>query len=226
MPVLASLYNATQNLLRLLYPPKCVYCCNLLSKDRFEAGICADCEAHLPRVSPVDLRWVEGALCLSPFWYRDGIRDSIRRYKFSGRSCYRRIYGRELRSYLLQAGLEAPDYVTWAPLSRKRLHQRGYDQGKLLAQEAAWLYGKQPLSLLAKVRNTKAQSSLSAAQRQENVLGAYAYTGSCSLAGKRVLLVDDVVTTGATLGACVQLLYQAGAEEVVCLTLARSSREG
>lgn len=226
MPFLASLYNASQNLLRLIYPPKCVYCGHFLSKDRFTAGLCADCEAHLPRVSPVDLRWVAGAQCLSPFWYRAAVKESIRRYKFHGRSCYHKVYGRELRFFLLHSGLEVPDCVTWAPLSRKRLRQRGYDQARLLADEVAWLYGQKAVPLLGKVRNTKAQSSLTAGQRQENAKDAYAFIGKERLDGKRILLVDDVVTTGATLSACVKLLCQAGAAEVVCLTLARSVHEG
>jgi predicted amidophosphoribosyltransferase len=117
------------------------------------------------------------------------------------------------------------DFASAVQESAEAIEERCQQVDKF-AEEAARLYGKRPVALLSKIRDTRAQSSLSAAQRHDNVSGAYAYTGTGSLDGKRVLLVDDVVTTGATLGACAQLLYQAGAGEVICLTLARSSLEG
>jgi ComF family protein len=224
MPLLASLYRFSQQALRLLYPPKCVFCRTPLTRLEEEAGICAACQTQLPRTRREDLRYLEETLCPCRFslWYRDRVQESILRYKFSGLSYYHRCYGSLLRKTLLDAEAPPPDYVTWAPLSRQRLRKRGYDQAGLLAQEAARLYGQRPLPLLKKVRHTKPQSSLTARQRQENAKDAYAYCGSFPLLGARVLLVDDVVTTGSTLDNCAKVLLAEGAAEVDCLALAGS----
>ena len=217
MPI-EKLRRAAEWVLRLIYPPKCAFCGALL--DRGEADFCGDCAQTLPRVSGFRLLGEERFPCRYPLRYEGPVRGSLLRYKFSGMSCYSRCYGRLLRELLTETGEPAPDLVTWAPLSRKRLRERGYDQALLLAAEAAKLYGLRPVRLLRKVRNTKAQSTLSAKERRENVAGVYAYAGTEGLAEKRVLLVDDILTTGSTLESCARVLMEAGALEVRCLTVA------
>lgn len=209
---------------RLIYPPRCVICDRLLPKEAERDGLCACCENSLPSTDSGSFSVLERSLslCLSPFYYQDDMKQSIRRFKFCGRAHYHKVYGMLLREYLKEFSLTPPDVVTWAPLSRLRLYRRGYDQSRLLAEEAAQLYGLFPRRLLVKRRNTRPQSSLSAEARHENVKGVYRLYGAAELAGKRVLLVDDIVTTGATLDACAELLLNAGAAEVTCLTLARS----
>lgn len=221
---LAALWNRA---LDLVYPPRCVFCQDFLPRERAAGGVCAPCEKALPRTDgatalrPGDYF----TFCLSPLFYQGPVRASVRRYKFSGRSCYHRVYGNFLRECLEQNLSSPPDLVTWAPLSAGRRRKRGYDQAKLLAEEAALLYGLRPVPLLKKVRNTPAQSSLGRAARAENVRGVYRIRQNAPVAGKRVLLVDDVVTTGSTLSECSRVLLEAGAAEVVCLTLARATGE-
>ena len=124
----------------------------------------------------------------------------------------------------LQDRWEEPvDLITWVPLSKKRLRERGYDQARLLAQRMGEVTGLPVAAALAKTRNTRTQSRLGQdASRRANVLGAYACRPEVELAGKRVALVDDVVTSGATLAECAACLRAAGAASVVALTLARA----
>ena len=224
MPLAERLYRIGCGLLDLIYPPKCVFCAALIPASQREEGICLSCQNTLPRTAPGILRQLDDSLSpvYAPLWYRNRVRESVLRYKFGGRSHYHRVYGPLLRHCLLDADVAPPDYVTWAPLSRQRLRKRGYDQAYLLAQEAGKLYGQRPIPLLKKIRHTKAQSSLTAAQRRRNPRNAYEYAGGFPLSGARVLLVDDVVTTGATLDACAMALYRAGCAEVVCLALSSS----
>ena len=106
-------------------------------------------------------------------------------------------------------------------MSKKRRRKRGYDQTELLARSACRLWGTEPVPLLRKVTDNPAQSSLSGAvARRANVLGVYDAAGDC--AGKRVLLLDDIVTTGETLRECARVLRDAGAAEVLALTLGRT----
>jgi len=109
------------------------------------------------------------------------------------------------------------------PLSKRRLRTRGYDQAKLLAVDTAAKLGTEAIPTLKKVKNTSAQSSLGGSEeRRANIAGAYAVLENAPVSGKCILLVDDIVTTGSSLRECAHCLLSAGAEEVLCATLARS----
>lgn len=209
-------------LLNLLYPPKCPFCGKVL--DQGEDGLCFACQRILPWVGEDEVRTVEFCDgCLSPLWYRDGARDGVHRYKFQNGRAHARLFG-DLMAQCLQDRWEEPvDLITWVPLSKKRLRERGYDQARLLAQRMGEVTGLPVAAALAKTRNTRTQSRLGQdASRRANVLGAYACRPEVELAGKRVALVDDVVTSGATLAECAACLRAAGAASVVALTLARA----
>ena len=209
-------------LLDLLFPPKCPFCGKVL--DQGEDGLCFACQRILPWVGEDEVRTVEFCDgCLSPLWYRDGARDGVHRYKFQNGRAHARLFG-DLMAQCLQDRWEEPvDLITWVPLSKKRLRERGYDQARLLAQRMGEVTGLPVAAALAKTRNTRTQSRLGQdASRRANVLGAYACRPEVELAGKRVALVDDVVTSGATLAECAACLRAAGAASVVVLTLARA----
>ena len=119
------------------------------------------------------------------------------------------------------------DTVTWVPVSRRRLRQRGYDQAELLARGACRRWDTVPERLLEKIRDNPAQSALSdGAVRWENVRDVYRAAPPEAVRGRRVLLVDDICTTGATLSECAKVLAEAGAETVVCAAAARTPLGG
>ena len=152
------------------------------------------------------------------------MRESLHRYKFRGAAAYYRVYAELMAACLREQRLE-PDLVTWVPLSRRRLRRRGYDQARLLAEEIARLRELPCEKTLEKIRNNPPQSGTSgASERQKNVRGVY--RAVTSFAGEHVLLVDDIVTTGATLSEAAEELLRAGAEQVSGLTLARTPRNG
>ena len=111
------------------------------------------------------------------------------------------------------------DTVTWVPVSAARKRKRGYDQAELLSRAACRLWDTKPVRLLDKVRDNPAQSGIAEAEaRTKNVSGVYRVHGSP--AGRKVLLIDDICTTGATLRECAAVLYQSGAAGVVCAAVA------
>ena len=119
------------------------------------------------------------------------------------------------------------DAVTWVPVSPKRLRKRRFDQSRLLAASLCVDWHTAPVSTLRKIVDNPPQSGITeAAARRANVLGAYEPVDRAVIAGKRWLLVDDIVTSGATLSECVRVLREAGAADVVCLTLARAAGNG
>ena len=115
---------------------------------------------------------------------------------------------------------EGFDYLTWVPVSDRRKRQRGYDQSELLAQSVGRELGMAPVRLLKKIRDNPPQSGTEAENRKANVLGVYRYSGTESIRGKRILLLDDVFTTGATAEECARVLLTAGAQRVSCGTIA------
>ena len=211
-------------LLSLLYPPKCPFCGRIL--ERGEDGMCAGCQQALP--------WTEGEgeavegcdACLSPLCYRDGVRDGMHRYKFSGGAGHAGIFGLLMAQCLSDRWTGDVDIITYIPLHRKRKRRRGYDQAELLARRVGELLGTPVAPTLEKTRATAVQSRLrEEAERRANVEGAYRALPGVDLTGKRVVLVDDVVTTGATMAQCAACLRDAGAEAVVGLTLARAGNK-
>lgn len=215
--------GAAAKLLDLLFPPKCVFCGKILPAGAVH--LCPVCQRELP--------WLEGAaaeqtgeffsLCVSPLRYQDKVRDSIRRYKFQGRRGYHKAYGMLVAQCVHDHLAGRYDLITWVPLSDRRKKERGYDQAFLLASAAALELGDVAVETLRKGRNTAAQSGLGGeAERRANVLGAYQPVDSELVSGKRVLLIDDVVTTGSTLSECARILQTMGAADVVCATLARA----
>ena len=211
-------------LLDMIYPPRCAFCRRLLSGR--EKGVCRFCRPKLPYV-PADgqvqhFRNVDK--CLSPLYYHGSVKDSLHRYKFGGATAYADIYSEFIVKCIDENQISC-DSITWVPLSRRRLRRRGYDQSELLAKLIAKHLGQSPVRLLKKQRDTPPQSKTgSVEKRRANIAGAYACLRPELVQGKQVLLVDDIVTTGATLSEAAWVLKKAGAKEVICATLARSLR--
>lgn len=203
-----------------VFPPKCPFCGEWISRGE---TICFDCDSKLPRLSGAEAeKAVELTLgCVSPLRYEGVARDGVHAFKFQGKSGRSETLGGLIARCVQEHGLEA-DMVSWPPLSAKRLKERGYDQSKLLA-EAVGVRLRLPIMETLKKQDVPAQSGLEdAAARRANVLGAYTAVKPERFRGKTVLLIDDVVTTGATLSECAKVLKLAGAEAVVCATLTRA----
>lgn len=221
-----SLKNPIGILLDLLFPPRCIFCRSILKQG--ECGICAHCQKELPWITgeEANQKFEFVSSCVSPLRYQGEVRESVHRYKFSDRSGYAKTYGTLLAQCITDHLKDKYDLITWVPLSAKSLKQRGYDQSMLLALSAALELNDVAVETLRKARNTDAQSSLKEdAARRANVLGAYEVVDPDLIEGKRILLIDDVVTTGSTLSECARTLRTYGAADVVCATLTRARSE-
>ena len=210
-------------LMALLFPPKCVLCGKLLEEN--ETDQCGKCRsgAHLFPNRKTKLQFLDS---FAAVWYYEGYaRSSILRYKFRGCRSYAGAYGRLLAMRLLEEYPEGFDLMTWVPISARRKLKRGYDQVELLANAVGGELGMEPVRLLKKIRHNPPQSGITGlAARRANVLGAYAVTDPEAVRGKRILLLDDVITTGATAGECARLLLTAGAVEVHCAAMAKTRK--
>ncbi len=207
--------------LDLVYPTRCVFCHRFISPPG-RPRICPACEASLPRTE--DGRRRKGDFfseCVSALYYEGDVRQAIHRYKFGGVQAYAPVFG-ELVAALVYEQLQGEyNLITWAPLDRSRRRKRGYDQAELIAKNAAARLRQEAVPTLAKRRGVRPQSRTGAPEkRKANISGAYRVRDRAAVAGKRILLIDDIVTTGATLSECAKVLLLAGAEDVRCATLA------
>lgn len=189
-------------------PPFCTRCGRAVVSD----GVCARC-----RTSPLRIERIRAAT------YLEGVlRQAVHLLKYSGRTALAAPLGEMMAAYWTRHPMPA-DVVVPVPLHVSRLRKRGYNQAALLARALAQRTGLAvDERTLMRQRATAPQVELGAEQRKENVRDAFCCSGD-SLAGQRVLLVDDVCTTGSTLEACaIALREQGGVHSVQALTLARA----
>ena len=205
---------------KLFFPPKCVFCRRVLE----EYGVCDKCKASLPYRKPAEsndkVMFVDEIY--SCFRYEGDVKNAIVRYKFGGMACYSDDFSKYLAD-CVRENLEGKyDIISWVPLSKKRLRSRGYDQARLLAEGVCKRLGTIPVRTLNKCRNAAPQSRQNdPSERMANILGAYE---ACSddIEGKRIIIIDDVMTTGSTTSECARVLKTAGASSVIVLTLAKT----
>lgn len=206
-------------LLDFLYPPRCPFCRRTQQEER----ICPDCQRSLPWLGGAEAeRRVEHLrLCASALRYQGAVRQCVKGYKFGRKQGYARVLG-PLTAQCARDHLSQDfDLVSWPPLSPKGLRRRGFDQARLLCRYVARDRGMEESPLFRKSDSSRQQSRIRGdAERRGNVLGAFTLLDPASVRGKRVLLVDDVVTSGATLSECARVLLTAGASGVWAVTLA------
>lgn len=216
----------------LFYPQRCIGC-----GDRASDLLCAGCFEALPRIErPLCRRCglptaFDTPVCenckgrdlyfdsaRAPLGYEGVGQEVVHALKYRG---YMAVVPRLAAPLMLDAlpGDGEFDAVVPVPLHRSRLARRGFNQAAVLAREVGGRLGIAYSEALRSVRRTRDQVELSAAERRENVAGAFVSDGE---PGGRVLLVDDVLTTGATLSACAGVLRDAGAEEVHALSVCRA----
>jgi ComF family protein len=196
--------------------PACSKCGLPLPYDMGSHALCASCIQRMPSYNAAR----------AAFRYDEQSRDLVLGLKFSDRTEMLESFGQWLAR--AASGFPAPDYILPVPLHPRRLRERKYNQAVLLARALAKASGHRLLpDGMQRLRATMPQSGLNYAQRMENVKSAFAPHPryKAMLADATVWLVDDVMTTSATIMACTDALLKAGAKAVYVITLARTARD-
>ncbi|MBR5559166.1 MAG: ComF family protein [Oscillospiraceae bacterium] len=203
------------------YPDRCLLCGEVVKSGLLCCPKCAQALPFLEEKGAAVHHEDPFSKISAPFWYKDGVRHAIGQMKFYGRKDAAKFFV----PYMVQA-LEdfSPEWVVPVPMAEHRRKERGYNQAELLAEPIAGLLSAEyHPEVLARVGSV-AQHDLSARLRRLEANHSFVLANGASPAGKRILLVDDVFTTGSTLRRCAWLLKDAGASEVVCLTIAVTPR--
>ncbi len=241
MSVLEQIRLLGMSFLNMIYPPVCLLC-----GEGLEAGglVCKPCAGSFPAPESIACRRcgappadepggkhscicrnlpAELELLRSAVRYESAVRDLIHHFKFGG---YRGLNSIMAEAMLREGRSLVPEeedmVVMGVPLHRARRRERGYDQAAILARDVS--RGMDLVCLdgvLVRKKHSKPQSDLSLDERIRNLENAFVVRKASAVEGRTVLLVDDVVTTGITLGSCTRALVRAGARRTIALTFAR-----
>lgn len=217
-----SLDKAERSIMDFLMPRRCPFCGAVAGKEL----LCDKCSKTLPSRGEHAVEEETFARCAAPLYYEEPVRKAILDYKFKRKMGAVSCFGMLMAQCAAEHFDGEFDAITWVPVSKKRLKKRGFDQARYLTASICVDWHTEPLETLRKVVDNPAQSGIdSPEERRANVLGVYEAVEPERFAGKRLLLIDDIRTTGATLGECVRVLKEAGAKDVLCLTLAAGERK-
>ncbi len=233
--------------LDLLFPPLCLHCQTHISKQEKDAWLCHTCENHILIYTTIfcsvcGARLPENKkvchksssyLLAAATKYDGPIRSVIRQFKYYGWPSLSKKIGKYLEKYIKTSGFSAKNYIVVPiPLHAQKLKERGFNQAELLSVEIAKLLGlKINKEALMRTKKTSAQAELKdyaqdryyiVEKRKNNIAEAFRVENADQIAGKNLILVDDVFTSGATMNEAVRVLRSAGAKKIVAFVIAKT----
>lgn len=209
-----------EKIISFFFPKVCGICKNKINENY----TCEKCSNILQYTMERELcvRNLNGCvdLQISLFMYKNLIRNKILEMKFDGKAYIADSFAELMYKVLKEKSIEF-DIIIPVPIYIKRYRERGYNQSELLSKFISRkLNVKNKTRVLLKIKNNKPQSTLDKDTRMKNVINVYRVKSNKSIQRKRVLLVDDIYTTGATANECAKVLKEAGALKVICITIA------
>lgn len=203
----------------LIFPHRCALCDNIISKNLL---ICPSCNKNLKlefykrKICTINNKEIN---CIAPFTYSGKVREAIIRFKFHSKVGNCKFLSSAMVK-VLENYKEKFDIIVPVPISLNRKMQRKYNQCEVLAEEISKNVAIPCKNILVKIVDNPAQHDILSVYKSENVKNAYKVNSNFEICGKRILLVDDVCTTGNTLKECAKTLLNGGADSVICLVIA------
>ncbi len=207
--------SRSKRLRALFYPAYCPYCNNIIDRD---AWACESCKPKLPAIT-YHRYAIGGVPCAAALPYTGMFARAAKRYKFGKKGGRARALAVPL-SHAVREHFNPCDFdfVTCVPARRHYL-RRGFPHAEYLARELAALLDLPFCPTLEQFKHNERQHTLKRSQREQNVRGVFRLLEKDAVRGKRILLVDDIITTGHTLGKCVRVLKRGKAQDVRCAAL-------
>ena len=214
-----------------VFPRRCKYCGKVIKPER---TVCSDCE-QLPEIKdPVCMHCgcnEKDCVCKkkshfyemagAPFYYEGAIKKAVGRFKFKGIYYLSDSFAQDMAKTLEnRLGEREYDYITFIPFSKKQKRRREFNCSELLARSLSEITGIECRELLKRIFDTDRQHLTGTVTRKGNVFGVYEVVDKNEVKGKKILIIDDIKTSGATVDECAKMLRFRGAQYVDCLTFA------
>ena len=211
-----------KNFINLFYPLHCLICGACLDALN-EFHLCGRCVASIQHnaMPPFELE-TPSVMAYSACLYEGAMKEIIHSFKYKGKLPLAKISAMLMIDYIRE-NPEIADVgvITAVPLHKTRIEEREFNQSLLLAHRIARAFNLPVKNILEKKSRTKYQNELSRGERLVNLKNAFKIRGREDISGLDILLIDDVMTTGATLNECARTILSGGARNVTCFTLAR-----
>lgn len=212
--------NIVKRIAHYFYPNRCPLCNKVILADE---KFCEKCKEKFPEFV-IKSCAIGGIPCVSPFFYCDNFAKAVRRLKFNNRTQFAYALSFPLCEVISKEYSEIKfDCITYVPMHKTKYYKRGYNQAQLLAKHCSQNLNMPLEKLLIKHKNNKEQHNCTKKEKEKNVRGVYKEADKNIIKGKTVLLIDDVITSGYTLGECCKILYKNGATNICCATVCSTS---
>lgn len=205
---------------KLVYPDKCPFCNKLIDNGEYA---CKECIDEMPQDGII--QGVQGGYrCVSTLVHTDKYRNALLNFKFNSKTQYASQFAAVMYNEIKRSYPDMIfDVITYVPMHKYAQFIRGYNQCELLAKHLSQNMNIPCKALLIKVKRTKPQHKLKSKQRATNLKGAFRIIDKKDVKNKNILLIDDIITTGATLAECTKTLNKAKPMNIYCLTLSRAA---
>ena len=219
--------NIKEEILNLIFPPVCSFCGKI---DR--NCLCEDCKIKLKKLEQFNIdRYNKKDIYFNEhiylFQYENFIREQIINYKFNNKPYYYMTFEKIfINNQKICDNLKSYDIIVSVPMHNKKKRERGYNQTEIIAKQLSKDVAKQGTNLkyvnsLNKTKNNTAQSLLNKKQRIENAKNAYSINETEIIKNKRILIFDDIFTTGSTANECAKILKKYTNKKIGVLTIAK-----
>ena len=226
----ATVYNTGMQILKtlaksflnMLYPLHCLGCQKPLEASN-DLCLCGHCMVSISpnAMPPFELEELP-VRAYSACLYDDSLKELIHKFKYKGKTVLAKAFSKLMLDCIKDnPEVTDADLITVVPLHKERLKEREFNQSLLIASPISKEYSLPLANTLQKTRKTKYQNELLKSERLKNLRGAFSVFSKIDISGKKILLIDDVMTTGSTLSECAKTLLDGGALSVTCFTLAR-----
>lgn len=210
------LNNISRLIKNKIYTNKCPYCNKVIETKEYA---CKKCLAKFPKNIKINYA-VGGHICYSAFAYKDIFKRALLSLKFKNCGNYSSLIAKAMYDRMYDIIKDDKiDLITCVPMHKTGLEQRGYNQAELLARDFAQLCGIPYADTLKQTKKNCAQHTVSRNKRAVNVRGVYIVADKKLVIDKRILIIDDVITTGNTLGECAKTLINSGSGMIFCATM-------
>ncbi|MEE0931392.1 MAG: phosphoribosyltransferase family protein [Acutalibacteraceae bacterium] len=201
------------------YPSRCPYCNSVIAKNKIA------CEKCISKVQQENITTqLMHTKSISPFRYDGMYKKAIQQLKFNNYGNYAEQMAMVMSNAVKKEYANCFndnnnfDFITCVPFTKNKYKERGYNQSKLLAQNISYYLKIEYRDILIKTKDNKTQHTLTRKQRIENVHNVFDINSKYSVRNKKILVIDDILTTGSTLDECANVLLNNGAKEVLCAT--------